>query len=160
MTDKTMTLEQVRDYLRREAEWRRELKQMVEGCKIDAMADAITRHFSQPAERGDVVAEVVIGATRCYSDDEWYREVTAAGICFLAPLDQQDAAISLIGRGIKPRTAPPPAAGVPSASGVSRMSDNDRAVMVSFRRALTDAELRAMHDMLSAAPSPEANPHG
>ena len=35
---------------------------------------------------------MLFGATRCYGDDEWYREITVGGIQFLAPLDQQDVA--------------------------------------------------------------------
>lgn len=113
---------------------------------------------SQPAERGEAAAEVVIGAARCYSDDEWYREVTAAGICFLAPLDQQDAAISLIGRGIKPRSAPPPAAGVPDdAEAVSACLGDDAAAMLEANpedeRALNmQRAAQIIEAMLSAAP--------
>lgn len=64
-----------------------------------AMPDGTVRHptgnqmmgvLTQNAQ-GEAVG-LIIGQTRCYGDDEWYREITAGGIQFLAPLDQQDAA--------------------------------------------------------------------
>jgi hypothetical protein len=39
--------------------------------------------------------------------------------------------------------------GLPRACGVSRMADNDKAVLISFERPLTDDELRQFHDALS-----------
>lgn len=44
---------------------------------------------------------------------------------------------------------------LPGACGVSRMWDNEKAVLVSFERKPTDDELRALHDLLAAAPKPE-----
>jgi len=35
---------------------------------------------------------VSIGATRCYGDDAWFREITIRGITVLVPLDQEDQA--------------------------------------------------------------------
>lgn len=67
-----------------------------------AAVDALTA-------QGQGEATIVVGQTRCYGDDEWYREITAEGICFLAPLDQQDAARNLIGRGLAPRQPRPQA---------------------------------------------------
>jgi hypothetical protein len=37
--------------------------------------------------------------------------------------------------------------------GVSRVADNDQAVLVSFRRRLTDDELRDFHDALAGRPA-------
>jgi hypothetical protein len=35
---------------------------------------------------------------------------------------------------------------LPKAQGVSRMADNNRAILVSFSKALTDDEMRDFHD--------------
>lgn len=39
---------------------------------------------------------------------------------------------------------------LPAAVGVGRMADNEKAVLVSFVRPLTDDELRKLHDVLRA----------
>lgn len=36
----------------------------------------------------------------------------------------------------------------PAAQGVGRMADNDKAILVSFSRPLTDDELRRFHDFI------------
>jgi hypothetical protein len=42
----------------------------------------------QPPMAGDLI----IGATRHYGGDDWFRELTIGGVTFLAPLDQQEQA--------------------------------------------------------------------
>lgn len=47
---------------------------------------------------GNEKVRLIVGATRCYGDGEWFREITVEGITFLVPLDQEDAARHILAR--------------------------------------------------------------
>ena len=61
---------------------------------------------------GKHTQQLLIGQTRCFHEDQWFREMTLGGVTFLAPLDQQEAARHILAR--LPAATPSPA---PSASG-------------------------------------------
>jgi hypothetical protein len=65
--------------------------------ELEAMAAREPRPSPRPDTTGQV-GEVVIGATRCYGDDDWFREITVDGVTFLAPLDEQDKARHILAR--------------------------------------------------------------
>jgi hypothetical protein len=62
---------------------------------------------------------LTIGATRCYGEDEWYREMTADGVTFLVPLGEQEKGREALGFALdaiaarKARLAAPTSAATP-----------------------------------------------
>lgn len=106
MTDKTMTLEQVRDWLFACSEGESLIPMRGE---MRQWADAITCHLSQTAERGEAVAKIVDSSI---SEDGYLIPKYAKLV---------NKAAKKLRAGTKLYTAQPPAAGVPDA--VEKLSE-------------------------------------
>jgi hypothetical protein len=50
-------------------------------------------------------AQLIIGATRYYGENDWFRELTVNGVTFLAPLDEQDKAGHMLAALAAPKEA-------------------------------------------------------